>query len=82
MRRSPDALALGQFLSNNVEVLGWVIDTNPHSKYARSCYTNTGKNIIILFASVGVTRTSVLAMRINSYPVRILCKLSEDGRIE
>ena len=27
----------------NVEVLGWVIDTNPRSKYARSCYTNTGK---------------------------------------
>ena len=27
----------------NIKVLGWVIDTNPHSKYARSCYTNTGR---------------------------------------
>ena len=33
---------------------------NPHSKYARSCYTNT-KNIIILFTGVSVTGTSVLA---------------------
>ena len=39
----------------------WVVETD--------CELSNmiGKNIIILFASVGVTRTSVLAMRISIY---------------
>ena len=55
--------------------------TNSHSKYAHSCYTNTGRinniitGIIIYSASVGVTRMNVLAMRIIGsihYPTKNL----------
>ena len=33
-------------------ILGWVIDTNSHSKYARSCYTNTGRIEYYYFVDV------------------------------
>ena len=52
------------------------IVNNSHSKYTRSCYTNAGiiSKLLLFYscllfysASVGVTRTSILAMRISIY---------------
>ena len=48
------------------------VDTNPHSKYTRSYYTNTGRVIVVIIlqcisVSVGATRT----MQINVFIVNL-----------
>ena len=45
--------------------------TNPHSKYARSCYTNTGKNII-LPVLMKQERAYLLCGLVSIYPTKNL----------